>query len=104
VKSNRNCVAALLLAAAIAIPAFAQSGANTYKSKCLRCHGKDGLGDTPAGKAVKAASYKDPAIVRAMDDFLFVKIKFGQDKMPAFKRKLTDPQIRAVIAYIRTLQ
>jgi mono/diheme cytochrome c family protein len=30
-------------------------------------------------------------------------IKTGKDKMPSFKDKLTDDQIKAVIAYIRAL-
>ncbi|MGB9406926.1 MAG: cytochrome c [Terracidiphilus sp.] len=101
---NRNCVAALFLAAAIAIPSLAQSGADTYKSKCLMCHGADGLGATPAGKAMKAASFKDPAIVKTPDAALIAIVKSGKNKMPAYAGKLTDDQIKAVVAYIRTLQ
>ncbi len=101
---NRNCVAALFLAAAVAIPALAQSGADTYKSKCLMCHGADGLGATPAGKAMKAASFKDPAIVKTPDAALITTVKSGKNKMPAYAGKLTDDQIKAVVAYIRTLQ
>jgi cytochrome c6 len=104
VKSNRNCVAAFFLAAAIAIPALAQSGADTYKSKCLMCHGADGLGATPAGKAMKAASFKDPAIVNTPDAALLTIIKSGKNKMPAYGDKLTGDQIKSVLAYIRTLQ
>ena len=42
-KMTRNNVAFFFLAAAIAIPALAQSGTDVYKSKCLMCHGVDGL-------------------------------------------------------------
>ena len=103
-KMNRNCVAALFLAAAVAIPALAQSGADTYKSKCLMCHGADGLGATPAGKAMKAASFKDPAVVKTPDAARIAIIKSGKNKMPAYAGKLTDAQITAVVAYIRTLE
>jgi cytochrome c6 len=104
VKMTRNNVAVFFLAAAIAIPAFAQSGADTYKAKCLMCHGADGLGATPAGKAMKAASFKDPAIISTPDAALIAIVKGGKNKMPAYGDKLSGDQIKAVIAYIRTLQ
>jgi mono/diheme cytochrome c family protein len=100
---TRNNVAAIFLTAAIAIPAFAQSGTDIYKSKCLMCHGVDGLGDTPAGKALKAASFKDPAIVKSPDAALIAIIKSGKNKMPAYSGKLNDDQIKALVAYIRTI-
>ena len=43
--------------AALTLPAIAQnSGAATYTSKCQMCHGADGAGTTPAGKAMKVPS------------------------------------------------
>jgi mono/diheme cytochrome c family protein len=104
VKLNRNNVAAIFLAATVAIPAFAQSGPDIYKSKCLMCHGLDGMGATPAGKAMKTVSFKDPAVIKTPDAALIAIIKSGKNKMPAYGAKLTDDQIKAVLAYIRTLQ
>lgn len=104
VKSNRNCVAVFFLAAAIVLPAFAQSGMDTYKSKCLMCHGVDGLGATPAGKAMKAVSFKDPAVVNTSDAALIAIVKSGKNKMPEYGDKLSGDQIKAVVAYIRALQ
>jgi mono/diheme cytochrome c family protein len=104
VKSNRNYVAVFFLAAAIVLPAFAQSGLDTYKSKCLMCHGVDGLGATPAGKAMKAISFKDPAVISTPDAGLIAIVKGGKNKMPAYSDKLTGDQIKSVVAYIRTLQ
>ena len=93
-----------LMATAI-VPASAQNeGADIYKAKCSMCHGASGLGDTPAGKALGAASFKDPAIVKALDEELISAIKTGKGKMPANNGRLTDAQITAAIAYIRTLQ
>ena len=103
-KMNRNSVAVFFLAAAIVLPAFAQSGPDTYKSKCLMCHGADGLGATPAGKAMKAASFKDPAVVSTPDAAMIAIVKSGKNKMPAYGDKLSGDQIKAVVAYIRTLQ
>ena len=106
-RSNMRYGAILCLAASIVTPAFAQdSGPDIYKAKCAMCHGADGLGATPAGKAMKAVSFKDPANVKATDAELIADVKNGKNKMPAnaANAKLTDVQIKSVVAYIRTLQ
>jgi mono/diheme cytochrome c family protein len=105
VKLNLNCVAIVFLAATCAAPMFAQGGgADTYTAKCAPCHGADGLAATPPGRALKAASFKTPAIVKASDTELIGIVKSGKGKMPAWAGKLSDDQIKAVVAYIRTLQ
>jgi cytochrome c6 len=91
-----------LLAAGTAC--LAQSGADTYKSKCQMCHGADGTGNTPAGKSTKIHSFSDPDVVKMSDADLIAVTTNGKNKMPAYKGKLTDAQIKDVVAYIRTLQ
>ena len=104
-KFNLKHVAVFCLAASIVTPAFSQSGgADIYKAKCLMCHGADGLGTTPAGKALKATSFKDAAAVKASDADLIAIVANGKNKMVAYKGKLTDAQIKAVVTYLRTLQ
>jgi mono/diheme cytochrome c family protein len=104
VKLPLNQVAILFLAAFIVTPVLAQSaGADIYKAKCALCHGATGLGDTPAGKALKAASFKDPAVTKASDAELTSAIKNGKGKMAPNVGKLTDAQIKTVLTYIRTL-
>ena len=94
----------LCVAALAAVPAHAaDDGADTYKTKCLMCHAADGSGNTPAGKIFKAASLKDPMVMTKSNDELTVVIKNGKNKMPAWKDKLTDAQIEAVIGYIRKM-
>ncbi len=93
-----------LLAAALAVPATAQSGADTYKAKCAMCHGADGLATSSTGKMLKVPSFKSPDLVKAPDSQLIEATKNGKGKMPSYNGKLTDAQIRDVIAYIRTLQ
>jgi cytochrome c6 len=80
------------------------SGADTYKAKCQMCHGADGLGQTPAGKAMKALPLNDPQIVSKSDADLITTTTNGINKMPAYKGKLSDAEIKATITYIRTLQ
>jgi mono/diheme cytochrome c family protein len=104
-KLNLNRIAFIVLAAAIGTPAFAQSGgADVYKSKCAMCHGQDGLGVTPAGKAMKVVSFKDQVLVKASDVELITAATKGKNKMPAYEGKLSDAQIKAAIGYVRTLQ
>lgn len=103
-KLSLKVVAICCLAASMVTPAFAQSGgADTYKAKCVGCHGADGQA-TPIGKKLLAPSFKDPAVVKAPDAQLIAIIKNGKNKMPAYTGKLSDGQIKSVVAYIRTLQ
>jgi len=99
---------AVLLAASMTAPALAQSpGATVYNTaapKCAMCHGADGLAATPVAKSMKVLSFKDPAMVKATDAQFIASTTNGKGKMPAYKGKLTDAQIKDVIAYIRTLQ
>jgi len=84
---------------------FAQaSGASTYTAKCQMCHGADGMGSTPAGKSMKAIPFNDPQILNKSDAELIAATKNGKGKMPAYAGKLSDGDIKSVIAYIHTLQ
>ena len=104
-KTSLKFTAICCLAGCVTMPAFAQdAGADTYKARCAMCHGDDGTANTPAGKMFKAASFSDPAIVKIPDADRFAIVKKGKDKMPPFGDKLTDDQIKAVLAYIRTLE
>lgn len=104
VKLSLNNLLLLGLATSLAIPAVAEdTGADTFKNKCAMCHGADGKANTPAGKAFKAVSLRDPMVVNMSDDELITVVKNGKNKMPIFKDKLTDDQIKAVVSYIRTL-
>jgi mono/diheme cytochrome c family protein len=105
VKIQARLVLIGIMAASTGTAAFAQdSGADTYKAKCLMCHAADGSGNTPAGKAMKAVPFSSPDLIKASDADLIAATKNGKGKMPAYAGKLTDPQIKDVIAYIRTLQ
>ncbi|MGD0859757.1 MAG: cytochrome c [Terracidiphilus sp.] len=97
--------AAILLAASLAGPALAQApGADLYKAKCAMCHGADGLAATPMGKTMKILSFKDPSMVKATDAQFIASTTNGKGKMPAYKGKLTDAQIKDLVSYVRTLQ
>ena len=80
----------------------AQDGADTYKAKCQMCHGADGLGQTPAGKSMKAIPFNDPQLIGKSEAELIAATTNGKNKMPAYKGKLSDAEIKATITYIRT--
>ena len=82
----------------------AQTAAETFKSQCLPCHGADGHGDSPIGKSLGVKPYNAPDVVKLSNADLTAIIKNGKNKMPAFNGKLTDAQIKDLVAYIRTLQ
>ncbi|MGA2277072.1 MAG: cytochrome c [Terracidiphilus sp.] len=104
-NSGIKAASMILLAASFAMPALAQtSGEAVYKAKCALCHGADGLANTPAAKSMKMLSFKDPSMLKASDARFALTTRNGEGKMPAYNGKLTDAQIKDVIAYIRTLQ
>lgn len=97
--------AAGLFVGLFAIPVFTQSSGETdFKSKCAMCHGTDGLAATPAGKAMKTPSVKSPEFAKLSESEMIAGTKNGKGKMPAYKDKLTDVQIREVVIYLRTLE
>ena len=95
-------IALLSLVLALALPpmAAAQSAADTYKAKCAMCHGADG-----AGKAAMGTKDLGSADIQKMSDAdLTTAITNGKGKMPSYKGKLTDAQIKDMVSYIRTLK
>ncbi len=101
---NRLALIGIMVASATTTVFAQDSGADTYKAKCAMCHAVDGSGSTPAGKSMKAVPFSSPDLIKASDADLIAATKNGKGKMPAYSSKLTDPQIKDVVAYIRTLQ
>jgi cytochrome c6 len=88
----------------IVAPLRAQGdSAALYKTKCAGCHGPDGKGETPAGKALKARDFASPEVQKQADKELVIIIQNGKNKMPAYKTSLSDAQISSLVAYIRGL-
>lgn len=94
--------------------AFAQeesSGRRIYATYCSGCHGTSGKGDGPAAKSlpVRPADHTRGAMNQLNDQYLFEIIAKGgasvgrSAQMPAWGGVVKDNQIRAVVAYIRTL-
>src|SRR5580700_9189801 len=78
-------------------------GAGDFKAKCAMCHGADGSGSTATGKALKVRDLGSADVQSQTDAQLTEIITSGKDKMPAYKGKFTDDQIRGLVVYIRSL-
>lgn len=89
------------LVVAMAMPALAADGAATYKAKCAMCHGPDGSKENPA-MGIKALSGAD--VQKQSDEQLIETTTKGKGKMPAYAGKMSDEEIKAVVAFIRTLK
>jgi len=74
-----------------------------YKQKCAACHGPDGKGETATGKAMKVRSFADPEVAKVSDDELAGAIEKGKGKMPAYGKSLKPDEIKAMVAYVRSL-
>ncbi|MEO7029229.1 MAG: cytochrome c [Acidobacteriaceae bacterium] len=94
----------LCFAALASTTAAKAQSASPYVAKCQMCHGATGLGDTPAGKVMGAHAFNSPGVMKESDADLIALIKNGKGKMPAFKTKLTDPEITALLVKIHSLQ
>jgi cytochrome c6 len=82
----------------------ADDAAALYKTKCAACHGADGSGNTAMGKAFKLRDLGSSEVQAQTDAQLVAITSDGKNKMPAYKGKLTDEQIKGIVGYIRTLK
>ena len=78
------------------------SAADLYNHKCAVCHGKDGLGNTAKGKKVHVkdvhANMKDSEA-----DMIKVVTDGKGDDMDSYKKEFSADQIKALVAYYRSL-
>lgn len=82
--------------------AAAADAAATWAANCASCHGKDGSGNTTMGKKLGVKDYtKDQGFSDAEAANV---IKSGKDKMKGFGSKLSDADVKALVAYVRSLK
>ena len=101
---SRLTFLATLFVLATSAAAAEPDGAALYKTKCASCHGPDGRGDTPVGKALKIRSLLEPRW--AADDApaaIAKTVREGAQGMPAMASKLSAAEIEAVAKATRDL-
>jgi cytochrome c6 len=104
---NKSMLWTMAFGLALTVVSLAASSAKadntaeaTYKAKCQMCHGSDGKGETPTGKAMKAKDFASEDVQKMSDADLSAGISAGKGKMPAFKT-LTPEQVKDLVAYVR---
>jgi cytochrome c6 len=79
-------------------------GPALYASKCVICHGKNGSGTA----ALRAKGQPDLTSAQwhqsHSDDQIASRIRDGKGKMPGFKNKLSEDEIRALVKQVRALK
>ncbi|MDQ3799284.1 MAG: cytochrome c [Acidobacteriota bacterium] len=82
------------------------SASETYKTICAKCHKETGEGGemTVNGKKLKVPNFKTERMKNDSDEDFIDAIANGipEDGMPAFKDRLNEEQIKALVQYIRT--
>lgn len=107
-KTTLAIASCLLLATTFSLRA-ADAKAN-WDANCAQCHGKDGKADTKMGKQLNAKDLTDAKVQSEFSDAKATEsIKNGvkdngKTTMKAFGGKLTDDEIKALVAYVRTLK
>ena len=82
--------------------AFGADARALWAQNCASCHGKDGSGTTTMGKKLglkdytKEQSFSDAEAANV--------IKNGKGKMKGYKDKLSDADVKALVAYVRSLK
>jgi cytochrome c6 len=96
----QSALAAVILLSGAA--GFAQtSGEATYKAKCQSCHGAQGVPNPGIAKMMGVKPATDPSVKSLSEAEMITDTTNGKAKMPAFKGKLTDAEIKASVDYFR---
>src|SRR6516162_3417968 len=76
-----------------------------FLENCATCHGQDGRANTFHGWLVGAQNLTETEFqVQTTDEQITSAIKNGPMMMPAFGKKLSEAEIEALAAYVRTLR
>ena len=84
--------------------------AENWAKHCASCHGKDGKGQTKAGRMAGVKDQTDAQYQSTLtDEKMFKSIKEGlkdgaKEKMKPFSEKLSDAEIKELVAQVRSLK
>ncbi len=108
--SSKIALAALMLGCVIGWSAARADVAATWSTNCASCHGKDGKGATMMGRKLGIKDLTDPKVQASFTDADATKAikegvtEDGKEKMKAFGGKLSDDDIKGLVAHVRTLK
>jgi cytochrome c6 len=99
-KQITSVIVAIIIASSHA--AFGVGAGALWTQHCASCHGKDGSGNTMMGKKLGLKDYtKEQGFSDAEATNV---IKNGKGKMKGYKDKLSDADVKALVAYVRSLK
>jgi mono/diheme cytochrome c family protein len=107
-KAIVSIVVSLLAASAISLRAA--NAKALWDANCAQCHGPDGKANTKMGKTLSAKDLTDPKVQAQFTDAKATQSikegvkQNGKTTMKAFGGKLSDDDIKALVAYVRTLK
>lgn len=106
---KKATIAALVVLAAAAISAPAADVKEIWEKNCTKCHGPDGKGDTKLGKKSEVKDMTDAKWQADLkDDKAFKSVKEGIKEGDKIRMKpaegITDEDIKALVAYVRTFK
>jgi mono/diheme cytochrome c family protein len=87
---------------------FLAKGDRMMTVYCQPCHGENGLGNGPVGRGFAAipnlVGDNPPGKAATLtDEELYLTIRNGRNRMPAYGISMDDDEIWALVSYIRTL-
>jgi mono/diheme cytochrome c family protein len=100
-------IVAIITSAGISFGADASAN---WNANCASCHGKDGSGSTMMGKKLGVKDYRDPKVQTSFSDAEMERaIKegvktSGKETMKPFGSKLSQADIKALVAYVRSFK
>ena len=106
--SRTLALASILAIAGLACPVLAHAedpgdGTQLYEANCVKCHGADGHGTTPMGKAMKAKSLVDPKWAAEDSADAVVSAFRANPKHKSVASKVSDDDLRAIAVHIGAL-
>ena len=102
-KTRVGLMLAVILAATTTAAFAENTGADVYKTKCQSCHGAQGIPNPGIAKAMGVKPASDPSVKSTSEAQMIADTTNGKGKMPAFKGKMTDGQIKDSVDYFRSL-
>ena len=102
VLSGIALLASLCLVGSIALKMW-QTERRSTRPSAPAATAPDGKGETAAGKATKARDLCSADVKEEADAAWTDIILKGKNKMPAYGKKITDAEVKDVIAYMRSL-
>lgn len=112
--SVRMLVVLMVVACAVPVQADAKGealpntgdlakGKRLFGKYCAGCHGPQGKGDGYKLLGPNPANLTAPSTSKKSDSDLLATIHEGRPNMPSWKGRLSEHDVRHVLAYIRTL-